>query len=245
MATRETVRAMTPGQMKELAAALIEGIPSDLSSETAHRWIDRKLWLAKALRALLNAEEDFFTPLQDNGVPQERQPTLAKYRAAATAWDVPATTAICYRVRKGFTLKQHTPEIGPHLKDWKFPNESTKDCLVFWIPRLVPESLSKTVSEQLQLLAELRARFQLPPHHLSSFGSASLLAGLILTHRASGGEHVPDDSFWARTDTCRADDRRLRLGWIVSALSCAYRDWDDERGANLGGFALGVEVLGS
>lgn len=55
MATRETVRHLTSGQMKELTAALIEAVPSDLLFEAAQRWIGDKRRLGKSLRALLMA----------------------------------------------------------------------------------------------------------------------------------------------------------------------------------------------
>lgn len=55
MATRETVRELTAGQMKELTAALIEALPTKLSLATAQRWIGDKRQLGKSLRALLMA----------------------------------------------------------------------------------------------------------------------------------------------------------------------------------------------
>lgn len=58
MATRETVREMTNGQLKELIAAVIEGIPTDLTFDTAKRWIGNKRKLGTSLRAMLADEQN-------------------------------------------------------------------------------------------------------------------------------------------------------------------------------------------
>lgn len=200
------------------------------------------------VRTAAAGERDFFTPIHDSEVPSEHQATLAKYRALATEWGVPAKTDICYRVRAGFTLKQHAPKLGPcyndfqYLQDWKFSDTPTSDCLVFWIPCVVPGSTSKNVAEQLRLLAETRIRLELPSHHLSSFGSAALLSGLILAHFKATGERVPKDCLWVRTDTCRAGGHRLRLSWHEDALGRGDWGWGGERSGGLGGVALGVEL---
>ena len=193
----------------------------------------------------------YFLPLTDAAVPQEHQLTIQKYRTLVTDWGVPATTTLCYMVRVGFTLKQHAPKAGPcyddfrYLQGWNFQDEPTQDSLVFWIPMLVPGSTSKTKAQQLQLLGELRSVHGLPSHHLTSFGSAALLAGLILAHHRATGEQVPDGGLWTRTDICRADGCRLRLSWDGDALYCVIWIWGDERDGRIGGFALGVEALGS
>jgi len=194
-------------------------------------------------------ENDFFTPLANEDVPSQYQVTLAKYRALATDWGVPTTTSLCYRVRAGFTLKRDAPKLGPcyndfqYLQDWNFPDEPTQDCYVFWIPFIVPGGMGKNVAEQLQLLAELRSQHGLPSHHLTSFGSGALVAGLTLAHYKATGKRAPEDCRWVRTDTCNAgSSRRLGLSWFGGALYCDYWYWVGERDVSVGGFALGVEL---
>lgn len=170
---------------------------------------------------------EFFTPLADADVPAEHRATLAKYRKLASEHDVPATSPVCYRVKAEFTLKGHAPKAGPcregfqYLQHWSFSDEPTAGCLVFWVPRTVAGSMSKTASEQLELLSNLRARLELPAHHMSGFGQASLVAGLILAHFQATGERTPLNCGWVRTDTRDADGRRLRLGVFDGAgLDC-------------------------
>jgi len=44
---------MSAGQMKELASAIVEAIPSDLPSGLAQKWIGKKKELGNRLRAVL------------------------------------------------------------------------------------------------------------------------------------------------------------------------------------------------
>ena len=50
MSTHETVLPITPGQLKELSAALVLAVPLDMSSETAQAWIGQKGRLQDILR---------------------------------------------------------------------------------------------------------------------------------------------------------------------------------------------------
>ena len=194
---------------------------------------------------------DFFFPLLDTQVPPSHLPTLFKYRAEARHQGIADSTPLCYRVTQGFTLKHHAPKAGPchnnfqYLQNWNFTDEPTADCLVFWIPRLVPGSTSETVSEQKAHMVEFRNRLELPAHHCSSFGSAAILSGIILAHYKATGERVPLDCLWTRTDICYAAGGRLWLNWYSGSLDCAYWHWDVGRCGDIGVFALGVEVLGS
>lgn len=212
------------------------------------------LWLIyyAYMRLKRNNTADYFTPIPDAEVQAKHQPTLAKYRKLASEWGVPTTTAVCYRVRAGFTLKTHAPKAGPcyekfsYLQDRNFPDEPTKDCLVFWIPRFAPDSINKSYDEQLQLLGEIRQRLELPKHHLTNLGWASLNAGLILAHYKATNERVPLDTYWIRTDTCHAVGDRLYLGrFDECGLNCVYWYFDEYRNDDLGVFFLGVEKLGS
>lgn len=208
-------------------------------------------------------ENTFFTPLSD----EEAVETLVKAgkydeataAAIVAAWRKLANNhgyngPIAQRVKAGFTLKEHASKVGPcyekfgYLQDRKLKNdEPTRESLVFFVPRLVADSKNKNVEEQIALLSDLRQRFNLPAHHLASFGSAALLAGLILAHFKRIGERVPLNTDWTRTDTLFSDGVRLLLGdFAGSGLDCGDWLWaDGSRRSSLGCFALGVEVLGS
>lgn len=192
---------------------------------------------------------EYFTPISDVDAPASHQSTLAKYRQLATEWGVAATVAVCYRVRLGFTVQDHAPKFGPcynqfgYLKNWNFSDEPTRDCLVFWIPCLVPSSVNKTRDEQLALLGEIRNRLGLPAHHLANFGKVALDAGLILAHYKATGERIPAGLKWIRTDACDADGDRLGLGDFGEAgLHCGGWSFGEDRCDYLGVFALGVEL---
>ncbi|MFA6423837.1 MAG: hypothetical protein WCV83_00820 [Candidatus Magasanikbacteria bacterium] len=190
--------------------------------------------------------EDFVTPMKDDQVPTILLVFVSIWRMIAN-W-LGYTGPIAWRIREGFTLKTIAPQVGPcrkdfqYLQNWNFPDEPTKDCIVFWIPRLVVGSTSKSVSEQMKLLADLRKQFNLPEHHLSGFGSVTVLAALILAHHKLTGEMVPLGGNWTRTDTCGSGGGRLGLGWVGGALCCGVWSWDGVRYGSVGAFPLGVEL---
>jgi hypothetical protein len=196
---------------------------------------------------MMNADSlEYFTPLPDADVSEHHQATLAKYRRLAAEHGVPATTAVCYRVRAGFTLKTHAPKAGPcycgfnYLQGWNFQDDPTSESLAFWVPVILNFSTEKTVDRQIAYLAFLNDRLQLPAHHMSGFGQVALVAGLILAHFRATGKRVPRNILYVRTDTCDADGRRLDLHWDGAALRCGR--WDDDADYLLGAFALGVEL---
>jgi len=190
---------------------------------------------------------EYFTPLSDAEVPKRYRSTLAKYRQLAREHGF-ATTAVCHRVRAGYTLKRHAPKAGPcherfqYLQGWDFPDEPTVDSYVFWIPLILAGSTYKSTHDQRALLAKLRTRLDLPVPHLRGFGKVALVAGLILTHFEATGER---SALVARTDTCIVGGRRLSLSWHEGALRCVRWDVGDGPFGDVGVFALGVEVLGS
>lgn len=154
---------------------------------------------------------------------------------------------ITWKVRAGFTLMQHAPKSGPcenqfgHLKDWSFQDEPTKDCLVFWIPKIIPETRSKNYNEQLVALANLRGT-AFPKYHMSGFGSAALLAALIFAEFKRSRTRVPEGWQWIRTDTRRSDSNLIHFGnFGKNGLSC-FDHWDGSRTLEIGAFALGVEL---
>jgi hypothetical protein len=208
---------------------------SSLSSEELLAFIDYpdrvKEFAADLAREA--AENVFFEALTDEqaiglltptgeGVTSEEvyavENMVRKWRQEAS--ELNFNSLIAWKVRAGFSLTEHAPRIGPCYKrfedvaQWNLENhEPTVDSVVFWIPRLVPYSLNKNAAEQMQLLAELRQGLELPVNHLNSFGSAALLAGLVLSHNARTGERVPERDFFVRTDTAFPDIGRLRLSF--------------------------------
>lgn len=192
---------------------------------------------------------EFVIPLNDADLAENLMPFVEKWRALAK--HLGYNGPVAWRVYAGFTLKQHAPKAGPcykkfqYLQDWKFEDEPTRGAVVFWIPRLVPDSTNKTISEQMTLLANLRRKFGLPETHFVSFGNPALLVALILAHYKATGERVPLDNYWVRTDICDSDGIRLGLGrFDESGLHCDYWAWDSDGRSDIGVFALGVEVFG-
>src|SRR3989344_5543217 len=107
-----------------------------------------------------------FMPYRDGEyMPPQDVPVVAKYRRFTTHLGVPASAPVIYRVRMGFTLKEHAPQLGPcmgglrNLNDEDFVDEPTKDSVVFWAPCLLPGSQWKSPAQQMRLLSELRQEF--------------------------------------------------------------------------------------
>jgi len=180
--------------------------------------------------------------------PDRARQIGASWRQKNTEQGIPATYPVCYRVRADFTLKWHAPKAGPCRKDfrylqkWNFPDEATKDSLVFWVPGVLSDSTSKDVSQQRQLLSDTRVRLELPAHHMSDFNKVALVAGLFLAHSKVTGERI---SLVVRTDTCVTGGGRLCLSWGEGDLYCDYWDYGAEPYDGVGVLALGVEELGS
>ncbi len=193
---------------------------------------------------------DFFTPIPDAEVPAEHRVPLVTYRTLAATWGVPGDACVCYAVRAGFTLKTHAPRDGPcyegyqYLQRWRFPDEPTADALVFWIPHLVPGSTFKTAHEQKRLLDALRTKHGLPARHLNRFGTAPLVAGLILAHHRFTRERIPFNLRFVRTDTSHDPENGLDLGLFgMTGLNCVRWHATNRSYALVGAFALGIERL--
>lgn len=245
---------ITSGQSKQIKRFMEDGLDGlDLTKDSAQRVITQgDVLQARLKEAILALANEFFIPILDADVPEKHAPTLAKYRKLATDHGVPAKAAVCYRVRAGFTLKSHAPKAGPcyeqfrYLQDWNLPEEPTADCIVFWVPRILEGSTSKTRDEQTRILSDLRTKLELPEHHMRGLGSVGLVAGLILAHHKATGERIPLEQYWVRTDTCRADGSRLYLGDFDGAgLRCSYWYFGGSANGLVGVFALGVEALGT
>ena len=192
-----------------------------------------------------------FRALADSDVPARLVDALAKWRRLAA--DLGYAGPVAWLVPAGFHFKKHAPLAGPchqqfqYLQDWKLQDEEhepTGRQLVFWIPRVMPESNKKTVAEQLALLAEAREKYGFPEHHLANFGRVSLLSGLMLTHHRLTQEKTPLSEQWVRTDTLRSGGYQLPLGGGSGEwLYCDY--WLDggPRNGSLWCFPLGVGSL--
>lgn len=204
----------------------------------------------RRLAAALVAKKDrgtFFRHISDKYIPENFSDLVVPWRRLAS--DLGYTGPVVWDVRAGFTLKTHAPKAGPcydrfsYMKDCSFQNdEPTKKATAFFVPRLLTGSTNKNVSEQIALMSNVRQTYALPAHHLASFGSAAMLTGLVLAHFKRTGERTPLNSLWARTDTLRADGRRLDVGdFDDSGLYCSGWDGGDRYGF-LGVFPLGVEL---
>lgn len=200
-----------------------------------------------AAQAAKIVQDTYFVPIADKDVPQKIAESVWKWRKLAS--DLGYTGPVCWRVRAGFTLKSHAPQAGPcyekfgYLQDWQLQNdEATQSCVVFWIPRLVKDSVSKTVEEQMVLAKQVRTTYDLPAHHLTSFGSAALNSGAVLAHYKRTGERTPLNGLYVRTDTLHVDGSRLNVGYFdETGLGCDV--WrDGERYGYLGFFPWGMEM---
>lgn len=192
-------------------------------------------------------QNTYFIPIADKDVPEHMIESTTKWRKLAG--DLGYTGPVYWKVREGFTLKDHSAKAGPcyqafeYLRNWNLKNdEPTKSCHVYFIPRLVEKSISKNVDEQMKLLSETRKRYELPEHHLASFGSVAMLTGLVLAHFKRTGEKTPVNSYWVRTDTFHGVGLRLHVGdFDESGLYSGWL-WDGYRFDKLGVFPLGVEL---
>lgn len=197
-----------------------------------------------------NTSNTFVEPLSDNELgkqfPQFTD-ALAQWRKLAVTMDYRGPVA--WKVKVGFTLKQHAPLAGPcyqklgNLQAWEIKNDKpTKDSLVFWVPRLVGTSTSKTVKQMEAHRARLRQKNNLPEHHCTSFGSIALQFALILAHFKRTGNRVPLECLYAASDTLYAGDRLIAGDFNENGLDC--HGWDDGDACDdIGFFLLGVEEL--
>jgi hypothetical protein len=190
-----------------------------------------------------------FTPIPDSEAPEKHRHLVAIYRAEARRLGIPDTTPVLYRVRAGFTLKQHAPLAGTwchdnfqYLQDWNFPDHPTPDCWLFVIPTLLPGSTSKSSVDQLLLLRATSRRLGLPNNHMVNFGDVGLLSGFLLAHHKATRVHLPRNGLWVRTDTYDSDSSCLKLYWRNNDLFCDNWPCYDEAHDHLGAFALGVEL---
>lgn len=193
-------------------------------------------------------ESKFFIRLYDNDIPSQYDHHLRVMRELAGKGGGGAQVS-GWIVRSGFTLKEVDElEAGSlrfgSLRGVRLFDEPTRDCLVFWMHDLLAGSFYKNARSQMAVLRAQQGNHGLPRSYLSSFGSASLLVGLILSHYVISGERLPADGY-ARTATFTTNRHRLCVGWRNGRL--VLEDWrdDNQRFADLGTFALGAEPYNS
>ncbi len=187
----------------------------------------------------------FFVPIEDDNVPRKLMSRVINWRKMAS--NMGYEGPVVWRVCQGFTLKWHAPLAGPclnnfdHLQDWSLEkDETTQSALVFFIPRVVTETLGRVESDQARILAGVRIKYSLPKHHLTSFGSAGLLAGLLLAHVRHFSDKSSLDRFAARTDTIRGQDQKfLGLHFDEDSLNCC--DGESVCDRSVGVFPLAAE----
>jgi hypothetical protein len=188
--------------------------------------------------------------VREKGWERERATKVVELWRAVAAF-LGYTGPICWRVKPGFTLKQHSPLAGPcydqfkYLQDWSLPNDApTGNWIVFYVPKLVPGSTSKTVEEQVVLRDAFRVEHNLPENHMTGFGPACVHTGVLLARcKKTGIRELPNT--YTRSDTLYSDGARLSVGRFGElGLSCLSW-WDDRRNDYFGFVPLGVEELPS
>ena len=162
--------------------------------------------------------DDYVAPMTEASLPVTLLPKYDKHKQLAEKLGYNGIFA--WKVKGGFALSYHAVRAGPcnkhflDIDELNLKDEETADCYVFWIPRIIPESLNKTSGQMRQLLDNLRDEYDLPEYHLCSFGDAELLGALILKHFQLTGEQVPLKYEQALTDTVTKDGKRVYLSFM-------------------------------
>ena len=181
---------------------------------------------------------------------------LSSWRKLANDFDYKGLVA--FFIREGYTVRGHALRSGPcvgglaHLEGQAFLDEPTKNCIAFWVPRMVPESTYLDIDSQRALCTRMREDYSLLGHHCADLGTVTLLTALIHGHFRCTGEVVPLNGFAIRTTTLGPSSDResavaperyyLKIGFYSSGLFCDVygRPEGDDR---LGFFPLGIEEL--
>jgi hypothetical protein len=194
-------------------------------------------------------DSSFFAPIADKDVPASVSGLVVKWRSYAE--DLEYNGPVLWRVKAGFTMVEHAPKFGPCafcfrdlLCEKYHNNDPTTNALVFFIPRLIATGC--TFEEQMSVLLFHRESCGLPENHCASFGTATLISGLVMAHRNLLGENAPLNGLMVRTDTKFRGEggSRIALGffWEYGGLTafpgpCA----DEDHEGDLGVFPLGIE----
>ncbi|MEA3272539.1 MAG: hypothetical protein U9P90_02620 [Patescibacteria group bacterium] len=239
---------VTTGQVKELLLHKIRYTRENLQA-----------YLDDPDRLFNPTSEEFSNPLtskeavelllQNKYTRQEAREIVKNWRKfAKNVFGWKNNQSIAYYVKAGFRVRE--PSMYPGSDIGLFKGDLlTKESLVFWIPRILPNSCGMSVTEQRAMLLEIQEEYNLPEHHLDFFGSISLLSALILPHYRRTNEQVPlaEDGQWnfVRTDTCRiTDSSRLYFHFPdIFRLDPNYWFSGDKGYPEVGCFPLGVELF--
>ena len=145
---------------------------------------------------------------------------------------------VLWRIEEGTIY--HELDCGIHDDEFMF----NKGLYVFWAPRLVPESKGKDPKVQKEILVKLKKKFNLPEHHLSSFGKFPILLALVSGYYTYAEQQLSLKNDYARTDTI-LDQSRGRININCSDVTGRYETWrwGDCPKPNIGCFALAIEKM--
>lgn len=206
---------------------------------------------------------------RSNFSPENAQALISKWRRLAA--ELGYTGPIAWRVKAGFTLGNDPTESAQINRMWdeikeQYPEGlgTTVESLVFWIPKALPplqalspveakktpllfrhlrECRRDNAGEHKQQLEMIRTRFDLPAHHLASFGSMTLLWLLIETYKKWCGGQVMELGMRVYTDL--ADANRVFLKEDGRRQPSIIGIDDNKKVAGVGVLPIGVEVLRS
>ncbi len=159
---------------------------------------------------------------------------------------------IAVRIHKGYTLWNHAAEISPyiksarsyHSKDVEGKNDlPTKDALCFCIPQRV--NYKSSWGKLRQQLTKIQQKECLPEHHLTRFGTAAEVSGLIQSYYNYTHECIPRNGNWVQTETKLDNGECISLGWRWFGelnITTGMISEEDAVG-NSGCFLLGMEIL--
>ena len=202
-----------------------------------------------------------FRPLEDVEVPARLCKLLKKWRRLAERFDYDGP--VTWLIPEGFSILNPDDRISfpeglrkraEEVASWKFldrNSEVTRRQLVFGLPIPLDGSERKNAQQQREFLTDLWKQYQLPEGHLSAFGRASTIVGLILAYNAISGEAGVWNGTLARTDTLlnsvwdEIDSARPHGQYWGLSIGDQYiaSSFPEERNTHLCCCALGAEQL--
>lgn len=170
-------------------------------------------------------------PIPRYAIPRWLEHTHRAYLAMADWMGYHGPEALAWQIYPGYTFTHDAPQEGliagadNRLTEWELVNNPpTGRCIAHIIPQIPPGGDWKTVAEQMEFMERIRRRFHLPPHHLTSFGTASLLSSVLLRLRNHFGIFLPAERYFIRTDTSHLFGP-LNMGGHGSE-GLHWTDWD-------------------
>lgn len=139
-----------------------------------------------------------FRPLEDSDAPDRLREIVAAWRHMAKEmsyggpiiWLVPGGFSF-FNSEDRVLFPDKLKERAELAAEWVYldpKSEVTSRCLAFWLPFPLDGTEGKNAEQQRAILSGLRQHFGLPKNHLSSFGKASTLIGLILANLRIGDQ---------------------------------------------------------